>query len=207
MVAMMHRRIAMNLHTRQLSQAGFTLFEVMIATVVLFVGLLGLAGSLSAGLAWMSVSQYEYIAQQKASEAIESIFTARDQGQATWSTICNVGSTVCSNGIFLAGAQPLCDPGADGIAGTADDYSSGACPDAAHTDSVLLPNSSGVFGATPARIPLTQLNFQRTITISSVSNGSSTVANLRKIQVTITYRAGRWPKQTYTLNAAISNFS
>src|ERR1700730_17474886 len=119
MVAMMQRSIAMSLHTRQRSQAGFTLFEVMIATVVLFVGLLGLAGSLSAGLAWMSVSQYEYIAQQKASEAIESIFTARDQGQLTWSTICNVGSTVCANGIFMSGPQILCDPGADGIVGTA----------------------------------------------------------------------------------------
>jgi type IV pilus assembly protein PilV len=207
MVAMMHRRIAMSLRTRQRSQAGFTLLEVMIATVVLSVGLLGLAGSLSAGLAWMSVSQYEYIAQQKASEAIESIFTARDQGQATWSTICNVGSTICPSGMFLSGPQPLCDPGADGIVGTADDSSGGACPDLAHTDSVLLPNSSGVFGATPVRMPLTQLNFQRTITISSVSNGSSTVANLRKIQITITYRAGRWPQRTYTLNAAISNFS
>lgn len=183
--------------------AGFTLLETMIATFVLMVGLLGLAAVLAQGLAWMNVSQYEYIAQQKASEAIESIFTARDQGQATWSTICNVGSTVCSNGIFLVGPQLLCDPGTDGILGTSDDYVSGACPSAATTDSVLLPNSSGVFGTSPTRMPLTQYNFQRTITISSVTG----VANLRQIQVTITYRAGRWPQRSYTLTAAISNFS
>ena len=185
------------------SQSGFTLLETMVATFVLVVGLLGLVATLAQGLAWMNVSQYEYIAQQKASEAIESIFTARDQGQATWSTICNVGSTVCSNGIFLVGPQLLCDPGTDGILGTADDYVSGACPSAATTDSVLLPNSTGVFGTSPTRMPLTQYNFLRTITISSVTG----VSNLRQIQITITYRAGRWPQRSYTLTAAISNFS
>jgi type II secretory pathway pseudopilin PulG len=185
------------------SQGGFTLLETMVATFVLVVGLLGLVATLAQGLAWMNVSQYEYIAQQKASEAIESIFTARDQGQATWSTICNVGSTVCSNGIFLIGALPLCDPGTDGILGTQDDYVSGACPSAATTDSVLLPNSTGVFGTSPTRMPLTQYNFLRTITISSVTG----VSNLRQIQITITYRAGRWPQRSYTLTAAISNFS
>src|SRR5207253_918726 len=131
-----------NPRVRHRIQAGFTLLETMIATFVLVIGVLGLAATLAQGLAWMNVSQYEYIAQQKASEAIESIFTARDQGQATWSTICNVGSTVCSNGMFLVGPQLLCDPGTDGILGTSDDYVSGACPTAATTDSVLLPNSS-----------------------------------------------------------------
>ena len=43
---------------------------------------------------------------------------------------------------------------------------------------------------------------ERTITISSVTG----VPNLRKIQVTISYRAGRW-QRSYTVNAAISNFS
>ena len=188
-----------NPRVRHRIQAGFTLLE----TMILVIGVLGLAATLAQGLAWMNVSQYEYIAQQKASEAIESIFTARDQGQATWSTICNVGSTVCSNGMFLVGPQLLCDPGADGILGTSDDYVSGACPSAATTDSVLLPNSSGVYGTSPSRMPLTQYNFQRTITISSVTG----VPNLRQIQITITYRAGRWPQRSYTLTAAISNFS
>jgi prepilin-type N-terminal cleavage/methylation domain-containing protein len=193
----------MNARMRRRNQAGFTLIETMISTLVLSIGLLGLAGILAQGLAYMNVSQYEYIAQQKASEAVESIFTARDQGQLTWTTICNVSSTVCSGGIFLTGALPLCDPNTDGILGTQDDYVSGACPDAAHTDSVLLPNSSGVFGTTPVRMPLTTYSFTRTITISAVTG----VSNLRTIQVTIGYRAGRWPSMSYTLTTAISNFS
>src|SRR5580692_6832356 len=163
MGAVTRRRTVMNARKRRRNEAGFTLIETMIATLVLSIGLLGLAGILAQGLAYMNVSQYEYIAQQKASETIESIFTARDQGQLTWSTICNVSSTVCSGGIFLTGALPLCDPNTDGILGTQDDYVSGACPDAAHTDSVLLPNSSGVFGTTPVRMPLTTYSFTRTI--------------------------------------------
>jgi prepilin-type N-terminal cleavage/methylation domain-containing protein len=193
----------MNARMPRRNQAGFTLIETMISTLVLSIGLLGLAGILAQGLAYMNVSQYEYIAQQKASEAVESIFTARDQGQLTWTTICNVSSTVCSGGIFLTGALPLCDPNTDGILGTSDDYVSGACPDAAHTDSVLLPNSSGVFGTTPVRMPLTTYSFTRTITISAVTG----VSNLRTIQVTVSYRAGRWPAMSYTLTSAISNFS
>jgi prepilin-type N-terminal cleavage/methylation domain-containing protein len=203
MGAVTRRRTVMNVRMRRRNQAGFTLIETMIATLVLSIGLLGLAGILAQGLAYMDVSQYEYIAQQKASEAIESIFTARDQGQLTWSTICNASSSVCTGGIFLTGALPLCDPNTDGILGTQDDYVSGACPDAAHTDSVLLPNATTGTFATPARIPLTNFGFTRTITISAVTG----VSNLRTIQVTIAYRVGRWPSMSYTLTSAISNFS
>ena len=86
---------------------GFTLIETMIAMVVLSFGILSLAAMLANALAFMSSSEYDYIAQQKAAEAIESIYTARNLGEATWSTICNVGSTVCTGGIFVNGAQPL----------------------------------------------------------------------------------------------------
>jgi prepilin-type N-terminal cleavage/methylation domain-containing protein len=171
----------MNARIHRRHRAGFTLIETMIATLVLSIGLLGLSGILAQGLAYMNVSQYEYIAQEKAAETVESIFTARDQGQATWATICNVGSTVCSNGMFLTGALPLCDPNTDGIAGTSDDFVSGACPDAAHTDSILLPNSTTGLLTAPSRIPLTNYSFKRTITVSSVTG----VSNLRTIQVTI----------------------
>jgi len=41
------------------SEAGFTLIEMMIATVVLSVGLLGLAATLADGLAYMDMSKYD----------------------------------------------------------------------------------------------------------------------------------------------------
>ncbi len=178
---------------------GFTLIETMIAMVVLSFGILSLAAMLANALAFMSSSEYDYIAQQKAAEAIESIYTARNLGEATWSTICNVGSTVCTGGIFVNGAQPLCDPATDQIIGTADDFNGSACAVAA--DSILLPGSGGTY-TTPQKVPLTNYNYQRTITIAAFPN----VANLRTITVLITYTAGRF-QRTYTLTANISNFS
>lgn len=187
-------------------QRGFTLIETMIAMVVLMVGILGLEAMLASSLAYMNGSEADYIAQQKASEAVESIFTARDQGQATWSTICNVSSAVCGNGIFVTGAQPLCNPNTDGIIGTADDFNGTACNGGlTNTDAILVPNAGGNFNP-PVRLPLS--NFSRTITISAVLDGSgNTIANLREIQVTITYTTGHFANRTYTLTSYISNFS
>jgi prepilin-type N-terminal cleavage/methylation domain-containing protein len=186
--------------TRKRREDGFTLIETMISIVVLSVGVLGIAAMLADGLAYMSMSENDYIAQQKAQEAIESIYTARNLGQATWSTICNVGSALCSNGIFLTGAQTLCDPGPDGIVDTADDFNGTAC--SVQTDSILLPGSGGTYNSSPQRIPLTTYNFQRTITIAAVNN----VPNLRSVTVLITYKGGRFSR-SYQLVANISNFS
>jgi len=182
--------------------AGFTLLEVMVAIVVLMVGILGLAAILADGMAYMSMAQDDYIAQEKATEAIESIFTARDMGQATWNTICNVGSSVCSGGIFLTGANALCDPGPDGIVGTADDYIGSAC--AVRADAIIVPGSTGAVNINAGGGQLLALsNFKRTITITAVAG----IANLRQIQVTITYSSGRFQGRTYTMTTNISNFS
>jgi prepilin-type N-terminal cleavage/methylation domain-containing protein len=196
----MRARGQKNTAAKQRGESGFTLIETMIAIVVLSIGVLGLAAMLADGLAYMSMSEYDYIAQEKASEAIESIYTARNLGQATWSTICNVGSTVCANGIFLSGAQTLCDPGPDGIVDTADDFSGSAC--SVQTDAVLLPGLGGTYSSSPQRIPLTTFNFKRTVTVSAVSGN----ANLRTITVLITYNAARFSR-SYQMVATISNFS
>jgi len=198
----------MKARVQRTPQAGFTLIETMIALIVLTVGVLGLAAMLGTGLAYMQTSQYDYIAQQKAAEAVESVFEARDIGQATWSTICNAGDVgVCSSGIFLAGANPLCGAGADGIIGTADDYNGTSCGGGAQAapDSILMPNSAGNLNP-PVSMPLS--TFTRTITIGTVSDSTGkTINNLRQITVTINYSAGPFRNRSYTLNAYISNFS
>jgi prepilin-type N-terminal cleavage/methylation domain-containing protein len=193
--------MSMRILRRGRSSKGFTLIETMIAVAVLSIGILGLAAMLADSLAYMGMSQYDYIAQQKAAAAIESIFTSRDMGQVTWASVCNVGSLVCSGGIFTNGAQPLCDPGPDGIVGTADDFGGGLC--AVQTDAIILINGAGTFtSASAVRVPLSNFQFLRTITITNVPG----VANLRQIQVLITYTAGRF-KRSYTLTTNISNFS
>jgi prepilin-type N-terminal cleavage/methylation domain-containing protein len=205
----MSKSAPMGTHRYTRWQSGFTLVETMISLVVLLIGVLGLAAVLADGMAYMNMSQYDYIAQQKAAEAVESIFTARDIGQATWPTICNVGSTLCTGGIFVAGAMPLCGPGTDGIIGTADDFNGGSCAGGplAAPDGLILPNSTGIVNSTSGNlVPLS--NFNRTIVITPVldQNGHP-IANLRQIQVTVTYASGRFANRPYTLTAYISNFS
>ncbi|HTR48739.1 MAG TPA: prepilin-type N-terminal cleavage/methylation domain-containing protein [Verrucomicrobiae bacterium] len=197
----------MQVRAARKAESGFSLIETMIALIILVVGILGVAVMLGNGLAYMSTSQADYIAQQKAAAAVESIFTARDVGKATWGTICNVGSSVCTGGIFATGQNPLCGPGADGVIDTADDFSGSSCAGGtlAAPDAILVPNSSGNFNP-PTYLPLT--TFKRSVVISSVTDSSgNTINNLRQITVTISYSAANFKNRTYTLNAYISNFS
>lgn len=213
----MTRREPKKLPTLRTSEGGFTLIETMVAMLVLVIGVLGVAAMLGNALAYMNNSKAEYIAQQKAAEAVESIFTARDIGQATWNTICNSGSSVCCAGsanctpagIFQNGFEPLCGPGTDGIIDTSDDFNGSSCAGGtlAQPDGIILPNASGtVNAASGVIIPLT--SFKRQVVISTVldSNGN-TIANLRQITVTVTYSVGRFTGLSYTLNTYISNFS
>jgi len=184
----------MKSQVRRSSRAGFTMIETLVAMVVLAVGVLGLAAMLAGSMAYMTTSKDDYIAQQKAAEAVESIFTARNTGQKTWNTICNIGSAICPAGIFTATPTQLCDAGADGILGTADD-------NCALIDSLLTPGPDGKLGtADDVLIPLG--TYTRTITITAIAGN----ADLRQIAVTVTYTSGRFNK-SYTLTTDISAFS
>lgn len=172
------------------SYAGFTLLETLIALVVLSVGVLSLAAMLANGMISMHESQDSYVAQQKATEAIESIFTARDLSQTSWIQIANVSA----GGIFLDGPQQLCDPGPDAIVGTVDDNC--AIPDA-----IITPGPDGILGTgDDVRVPLS--NFTRTITIVA----DPVTVNLKDITVTVTYTSGTF-QRSYRVTALISQFS
>jgi prepilin-type N-terminal cleavage/methylation domain-containing protein len=173
---------------RRHRDAGFTLLETMIAMVVLLVGVLGLAMMLGTSLAYMQGSEDDFIAQQKAQEAMESIFTAKYSGNLQWSQIQNT-----PNGIFLTGAQPLLQPGTDGLVGTAADSGSAA-------EYILQPGPDMKLGTSDdIKLPLS--NFTRTITITPVINE----VYVEQITVTINYQTGLFTR-TYTLNSEISAF-
>jgi prepilin-type N-terminal cleavage/methylation domain-containing protein len=175
---------------RRSSVAGFTLMETMIALVVLAVGVLALAAMLADGLAYMAMSKDEFLAEQKAAEAVESVYTARDVGQTTWANINNVSA----GGIFIDGPTQLCDPGPDGIEGTADD-------NCGIPDSIWTPGPDGLLGtADDVKVPLS--TFTRTILIQPVPNRP----DLRQVTVSIRYQAARFIR-TYTLVTNISQYS
>jgi type IV pilus modification protein PilV len=172
---------------------GFTLLETMIAMIVLGVGVLGLAALLGDSLAYMNSAQADFIAQQKAAEAVEAVFTARDTQAVTWAGIQNVSN----GGIFLDGAQTMLDPGTDGLVGTAADAN-------ASQSTIIMPGPDGILGtADDIVLPLsTAYQMTRTIAITSIVNESS----VRQIQVTVNYRSGRF-KKSYTLTTFISQYS
>lgn len=172
------------------SSAGFSLIEAVIAIAVLSFGILALAATMADGIAFMKGSNDDYIAQQKAEEAIESVFFARDSKLYTWAQIANTPN----GGIFLVGPQPLLQAGPDGIVGTADDLANSP-------DVIIKPGPDGILGtADDILIPLS--NFTRTITITDVPGSP----NLRQIVVTIQYRTTRFQRQL-TLTSYISAFS
>lgn len=172
-------------------ERGFTLVETIVAVGVLAFGLLAAGALLASGMQKIASSPDDVIATQKATEAIESVFSARDTHTLTWAQIRNVnGASGSDGGIFLDGPQPLRTPGADGLIDTADD---GA------VETVTYPGPDQQFG-TADDIAVTLNGFTREIQIRDVE------ANLRSITVTITYQVGT-AQRTYTLTAYISSFA
>jgi len=178
-------------------QQGFTLLECLISMVVLTFGLVGLLGVVGVAMTATQTSQEDMIAKKLAQETVESIYTARDTANITWSQIQNVGGT----GIFVTGFQPINQAGTDGIFGTADDS-------LAPAQTLTLPGPDGIYGTADDVIqPLT--NFTRSIAIATVPNPATgqPYTNLSQLTVTIQYYTPQYrlPKQ-YVLTSFISQY-
>lgn len=144
-------------------QRGFSLIEVLVAMLVLTAGLLPLAALFATAVQRMAASTPQLLAREKAREAIESVHTARDTGEASWATIRNQAD----GGVFLNGAQPIKSPGIDGLVNTADDGANQV--------------SAGEFSR---EIDINTLNFDGTTTINP---------NLREVRVIVRYQvSGTW---------------
>src|SRR6202008_2420070 len=154
-------------------QKGFTLLEIVIAMAVLSFGILAFASFYTQGMQASYRSQIQFIAQEKAQEALETIYTARDTQMLSFAQINNVSQ----GGVFKDGPQPLLAPGPDGLVGTADD-------DANNPDGIVVgPGPDGILGtADDIQIPLNPW-MTRTITIVPVPNQ----VNLNQITITINY--------------------
>ena len=76
-------------HTPQ-NEAGFSLIEVTVGMLLLMIGSLALAGGVAAGARRLTGSQDQLLASQRAAEAAESVFKARDNRTITWAQVRNV---------------------------------------------------------------------------------------------------------------------
>jgi hypothetical protein len=173
------------------SQSGSTLVEVVIAMGVLIVGALGTAGVFTRGMQAVTSSPGDLVSTQKAAEAIESVFSARDSHRLTWAQLLNVqGQSGSDGGIFLDGPKQLRDPGPDGLINTADD---GA------VETIRFPGPDQMLN-TADDVIMTQSGYTREIKITDIQTG------LRAITVTVTYPVGTSSRK-YTLTTYISNYS
>jgi len=195
----------MTLHSQEHSvnhsqrQQGFSLIEVMIAITILTVGLLGLVGTFATALKSTQWSQEDLIAKQKALEALESIFTARNTQQLSFAQVAN--QSAGGGAIFTDGYTQLRGAGPDGLVGTADDVNyaaNGPCP--AGVEGIRLPGRDGILGNADDTC-MSLGNFSRQILIVPV-NGS-----LKQITVNVQYfRPGMRAPRTYTVNSLMSSY-
>jgi prepilin-type N-terminal cleavage/methylation domain-containing protein len=182
----------MKRNRRNRNERGFTLIEVLVSTIILVVGVLSVADFFAQGLQSSYQTQVQYIAQEKASEAMETIFTARDTKILTWSQIANTNN----GGVFLTGAQPLCASGPDGLFGTDDDLTNQ--PDVI----TIAPGPDGIFGTADDITMNLNPWMTRTIAIAAVPS----TPNLNQITITINWvYEGR--QGSYVLTSYISNYS
>jgi len=154
-------------------ERGFTLIETMIAMVILSFGILSVAAFYTQGIQASNSNQMSFIAQQKAQEAMETIFTARDSGTLTFANIANVSQ----GGLFLDGPQRLCDAGPDGVLGTADDN--------CNIPNVIVtgPGSDNILGTADDTVINLNPWMTRTIAITPV-NGTQ---KLNQVIITVSY--------------------
>jgi type II secretory pathway pseudopilin PulG len=175
--------------TAAAGDAGITLIETLIAMFVLLIGAVGMAGAFLYGIDRTTSAPNEIIATQKAAEAIESVFAARDSLAVEWDELKNASD----DGIFLDGPQDMHLAGPDAILNTTDDLEQ-------EIESYTLPGPDGDLGETEDNEVVELTGFTREIAISELS------AVLREVTVVITYRAGTTTR-TYTLTALISAYA
>lgn len=171
------------------SQKGFSLAETVIALGILITGVLGVAAVLTTGMQNLSSSPADVVVAQKAAQAVEAVFSARDSHRLTWAQIKNVQG----GGVFLDGPQSLKLAGPDGLVNTADDTT---------TETVTFPGKDQMLGTSDDQT-VTLSNYTRDIVIRDVTNENG---QLRSIVVTVTYRNGP-TTHSYTLTSFISAYS
>jgi prepilin-type N-terminal cleavage/methylation domain-containing protein len=170
----------------RMKDRGFSLIETVIAMGLMATVLLGLAAFLTAGARRIASAPGDLTATQKAAEAVENVFSARDTHTVLWAQLRNVSD----GGIFLDGPQQLRLAGPDGLIDTADDLGQ---------ETVILPGKDEQLGTTDD-VTVTLNGFTRELQIRDIQ------PNLRLITVIITYQQGA-AVRTYTLTSYISNFA
>jgi len=177
------------------SEAGVTMIEVMISSLILTVSLLAMAATMTQGISAMYITQEQLIAKQKARETLESVYTARSTQNITFAQI----KSIADDGIFLEGYQDVRGMGTDGIANTADDAES-------DVETIIFPGPDGLLGTSDDESRSLD-KFERRITFTDVLLPSGSVdEDIRKVTVDVRFQLrGVW--WTVSVSSLISRFA
>jgi len=196
---------------RKQAEDGVSLLEVVISMAVLTVGMVSMLGVFGLAMATTETSQQDMIAKQLANEAYESIVTARNSTQISWSQIgnaasCSGGVDPASGGIFLPSTSanptfyPIYQSGADGIFGTCDDTVAGE-------QTLQDPGPDGIF-QTADDVFIALTGYQRSIVFSPVYDSAGVVVpSLQNVTIMVQYSTPQYRQRTYILNSYISQFN
>jgi len=176
-------------------QLGFGLIEAMMASAILMVGLVALAGLFAQSLTFLQYTREDLVAKQKAREALEAVYSARNDGTIGFAGIQNTNN---KGGIFLGGFQPLFLPGPNGIVGTSGQT--------AILDRQILPGPDGILGTADDQIiPLN--NLQRQILIEPLFDAAGNISpDIRKITVTVQVTSPQRGTRNFTVIGYVSRF-
>jgi Prokaryotic N-terminal methylation motif len=178
----------------QTRERGFGLIEAMIAAGILVVGLAGVAALFAQAIQFLQYTREDLIAKQKAREALESVYSARNDSTIGFAGIQNIAY----GGIFLNGFQPLFLPGPNGVVGT--------IGQSAILDRQVLAGPDGILG-TADDIILPLNNFQRQILIQPLIDSTGNVSpDIRQISVTVQVTDPVRGIHNYTVTGYISRF-
>jgi type II secretory pathway pseudopilin PulG len=147
-------------------EAGVTILEMALATIILTVGLLALAASIGYAIAVSNKGRNLTNTKLVAVSMLEQMETLRNTGRLSFNQIANAGSVPAGEAQdfpgFPTGFQPVSiNPGPDGIFGTSDD----------------LKDSTGTVQPTWALA-----GCSREIVITNLSS------SLKRVQVTLQYQ-------------------
>ncbi len=173
---------------------GFTLIEVMISMVILAVGLLAILALFGQAIAVTQQSQEDQIAKQKAREALEGVYSARNDMSLTFNSIQNMSN----GGIFKDGFQSLYLPGTNGVPGTSADSTT--------LDRIIYPGPDGALGTgDDVIVPLS--NYRRQILITQMLKPDGSVnPDMRKLAVTVRVATPGRGMRDYTVTGYITRF-
>lgn len=170
--------------------AGFTLAEALVAMGITVVGVMSLGLALAAGTRMLVGGQGQMVAAQRAAEAVEAVFKARDSRTIEWAEIRNVVGEGNGAGVFLDGPREIRDPGDDGLINTDDD---------GEIEEVITPGVDGLLGTDDDQhTPLT--GYTREIEIRDIG------PNLRQIRVIVKYK-GDGGEREYVLTTYVSSYA